>query len=987
MTDAQVTELLSKAENESTPSTAGLTPELKNLLSAVDATYRQFERAQDLRLKNLGATAGELNTARLELQTGQAQHQARMREADRRFESLVQVASDAYWEQDAEFRFTLFSPGTLALVGRDPTQWIGRTRWADVPHVEDDPNWVRHRATLQAHAPFRDFTYAIDVPGRGLVHFSVSGAPVFDAAGAFTGYRGIARDVSVYVEAEQRLRETLQLTEALLDAAPTPITIKDAEQRFTHLNGAYERMFEMKRSEALGNTARALRGDAAAASEGAEQRLFNEAQTTRYEQSLVLPSGKQVRYQVTKAPVFGVDGRLLNIITTLHDITELKAAQERLAEQLRMTHTIIDAAPMPISIKDANLRFSVINTAYERLFKVNRDDMLGRTAQELGLEGAGSGKSIEEQMRENPGLRNYSRTRPLPDGSVQHFVITKATLTDEDGAVTGFITMHADVSELKNAERAAEEQLRLTNILLDASPMPLVVKDRDLNITLVNSAYEHMFGVKREDVLNQGVSRQRSDLAQEIERIERELLVKGGIHQIERALPLRTGSTLNYIINKSTFSNREGEVSGVITTFTDITELKRTEENLIRARELAETAVKTRSQFLANMSHEIRTPMNGVLGMVSLLSATALDTEQAEFVDTIKTSGEGLLKIINDILDFSKMEAGKVEIEDTVFDLNSRVAGIIQLFTASAREKALALTHDIAPDVPHLIHGDPVRISQVLSNLIGNAIKFTARGSVRVMVRVAGREQDNITLQFDVHDTGIGIAADALVRIFEPFLQADASTTRRFGGTGLGLTISRQLAELMGGSMTVDSKPGSGSRFGFSVQVRAAAALEQPADAQARAHDTRAAQAQVVGALGMHVLLAEDNPVNQTVTGAMLRKLGCTIILAGTGAQALAHVQSGETFDVIMMDCHMPEMDGYAATAAIRAWENDDNRRTHNIIIAQTANAMDGDRQGCIAAGMDDYISKPFTTATLGATLARWKANSPQINQMRDLFS
>ena len=397
--------------------------------------------------------------------------------------------------------------------------------------------------------------------------------------------------------------------------------------------------------------------------------------------------------------------------------------------------------------------------------------------------------------------------------------------------------------------------------------------------------------------------------------------------------------------------------------------------------------MKTRSQFLANMSHEIRTPMNGVLGMVSLLSATALDTEQAEFVDTIKTSGEGLLKIINDILDFSKMEAGKVEIEDTVFDLNSRVAGIIQLFTASAREKALALTHDIAPDVPHLIHGDPVRVSQVLSNLIGNAIKFTARGSVRVMVRVAGREQDNITLQFDVHDTGIGIAADALVRIFEPFLQADASTTRRFGGTGLGLTISRQLAELMGGSMTVDSKPGSGSRFGFSVQVRAAAALEQPADAQARAHDTRATQAQAAGALGMHVLLAEDNPVNQTVTGAMLRKLGCTIILAGTGAQALAHVQSGETFDVIMMDCHMPEMDGYAATAAIRAWENDDNRRTHNIIIAQTANAMDGDRQGCIAAGMDDYISKPFTTATLGATLARWKANSPQINQMRDLFS
>ena len=279
---------------------------------------------------------------------------------------------------------------------------------------------------------------------------------------------------------------------------------------------------------------------------------------------------------------------------------------------------IVDAAPMPISIKDGNLRFSIINGAYEKLFNVSRDSLLGRTAEEAGLEGGASGRRIEEELQLNPGVRHYSRTRPLPDGSVQHFVITKAALTDEAGKVTGYITMHADMSDIKNAERRAEQQSRMTSILLDASPTPLVVKDRDLRLTLVNKAYEDFFGLPREVAIQQDIYQRRPDFASEVERIERELVQNPGMQQAERVLSRRNGDPVTCIVTKSTFTNLEGEVGGIITTFTDITALKRTEENLIRAREEAEIALKVRSRFLANMSHEIRTPMNGVIGMARI---------------------------------------------------------------------------------------------------------------------------------------------------------------------------------------------------------------------------------------------------------------------------------------------------------------------------------------------------------------------------------
>jgi len=554
----------------------------------------------------------------------------------------------------------------------------------------------------------------------------------------------------------------------------------------------------------------------------------------------------------------------------------------------------------------------------------------------------------------------------MQDGQEKYFAITKATIHGENGAVSGFITTHADVTELKQAEQRIEEQLQFTNVILETSPEPMLVRDGKRNITYVNAAYEKLFEVDRNAILTRETRHHSQTVVQDIARIELDLLANPGTRQFEYTLPTASGRDVHCIITKSTFPNRGGGIGGIVTTYTDISELKRTEEKLTQAKQAAEQAMRARSQFLANMSHEIRTPMNGVLGMASVLADTPLNAEQQEYLQTIRDSGDSLLKIVNDILDFSKIEAGKVEIEQTEFDLRSRVASILQLFAASARGKNLSLVSTCADDVPERVIGDPVRISQTLSNLVGNAIKFTENGSIDVHVSVQSQAGDPMMLRIDVRDTGIGISNAAIERIFDPFSQEDASTTRRFGGSGLGLTISRQLVGLMGGELFVESVQGSGSCFSFTVKVSRAS----------RAEATLVA-APVVASPAAHaadnnrltVLLAEDNHINQIVAVAMLRKLGCEVTVAKDGQEAVDKAKDRH-FDLILMDCHMPTLDGFAATADIRELERLGQPR--HTIIAQTANAMAGDRENCLAAGMDDYLSKPISASALAQIIRRW---------------
>ncbi len=388
----------------------------------------------------------------------------------------------------------------------------------------------------------------------------------------------------------------------------------------------------------------------------------------------------------------------------------------------------------------------------------------------------------------------------------------------------------------------------------------------------------------------------------------------------------------------------------------------RARAEVLRARAAADVASRAKSEYLAHLSHEIRTPLNGVIGMISLLQQTPLNAEQVEYVSTIRASGDALLSIVSDVLDFSKIEAHLVELEERAFEARAVVRDSVDIVSAQARQKGLDLVVDVDAAVPRFCRGDPFRIQQILVNLLSNAVKFTRQGRVRVTVGadVRASREAPVTLRFRVEDTGIGVPPDRLDRLFRPFSQADASTARRYGGTGLGLAIAKRLCELLGGAIEVESVPGQGTTFAFTVQVRRAESGDSRPARPASTLPTLGARA------SLRVLVAEDNPVNQRVAEMMLRKNGFAVDVVSNGLEALEAL-TRRRYDVVLMDVQMPELDGLEATRRIVAQYGDARPK----IIAMTANALRGDRELCLEAGMDDYVDKPARASDLVAAIGR----------------
>ncbi len=550
-----------------------------------------------------------------------------------------------------------------------------------------------------------------------------------------------------------------------------------------------------------------------------------------------------------------------------------------------------------------------------------------------------------------------------PDG--RRVILDLSTrLVAQGGKLVGVLGIGRDITDRKRSEQALRASEQRYRTLFERNLAGVYRTTPEGVILDCNESFARIFGYDSPEEVRQltawDLYFSRSERELGLEHLRRE----GALTNCEVRLRRRDGTAV-WVLENATLLPCDNDHPVVIEgTAIDITERKRAEEELHRAKEAAEAANRAKTEFLANVSHEIRTPMNGIIGMTELALETELRPEQRQYLEMVRASGESLLSLINDILDFSKIEAGRLELERLEFNLRDKLDEVLKMLAFRARQKGLWLSCSVAESVPAVVTGDPLRLGQVLINLIGNAIKFTEHGRVTLRVEAESLGDEEATLRFSVTDTGIGIPAEKREAIFEAFTQGDGSTTRQYGGTGLGLTITRRLIELMGGTLSVESAVGQGSTFTFTLRcgrpsTAAGQVPSRPEPPLARRGPPR----------GLYILLAEDNPINQALAVRLLQKYGHRVVVANNGREALARLENEPSpgFDVALMDIQMPEMDGLQALRAIRQREQSTGRRLP--VIALTAHAMKGDRERCIAAGADDYVSKPIRTAELLAAL------------------
>ncbi|MBI5919400.1 MAG: CHASE domain-containing protein [Nitrosomonadales bacterium] len=554
------------------------------------------------------------------------------------------------------------------------------------------------------------------------------------------------------------------------------------------------------------------------------------------------------------------------------------------------------------------------------------------------------------------------------DGLYRWLINQASPRLDEQGVFVGHVGSCFDITDLKVAKTALERERSLLRNLIDSIPALIFIKDETGRYIGCNRAFREFLGRTETEIVGHTYfdlfPRERAEHYQLQDKL---VLASGTFDKSEEWVEAVDGRHLLLEVLKVPLRSPDGRISGLVGVCSDMTQRHRMEDELWHAKVAAEVASQAKSEFLATMSHEIRTPMNGVLGMAEMMNLTDLDSEQQEYMRLITSCSNSLMGIINDILDFSKIESNQLQIEARSFDLIAMLSDLSGVCSVRAANKGLSFVSEIAPEVPKYVVGDSGRLRQILDNLLGNALKFTEHGSVSLRVSLMQQEGDNVSLRFAVQDTGIGISAFALADLFEPFHQADGSITRRFGGTGLGLSISRKLAQMMDGEVGVASEEGKGSTFWVRVGFMCSSASEVATPtARQEAVSTAPAIQPARQSSVLSILLVEDIATNRFVATSMLNHLGYSdISMAENGQEAVDAVQHGH-FDVVLMDCQMPVMDGLLATEMIRSLG-------HMLpIIAMTANAMPGDREKCIAAGMNDYLSKPITREALAEVLGCW---------------
>jgi PAS domain S-box-containing protein len=886
---------------------------------------------------------------------------ARARSREQRFVGLLSVAADWYWETDAQLRYTHITQHaggvpTLAFDHR-----VGKAPWEIGDFGLSDEAMDVHRSDLELRRPFNDLRVlqpAVNAAATRCI--SLSGRPRFDNRGVFLGYWGVGRDITDEHAAESQRRATELRYRELFARSPSPLVLHrdgrvlDANVAALALFGAWEQKDLIGRS-LLGfyDTEDGSRDLAARRMARLETVPIGEAAPPQ-QFSLRTAAGRRLAVQVTSVKVEAEGGEAL--LSIYRDETERQRAEgARVRSEALLSH-VVATSPDIITLLDLSTeRYVMVNDAFIALSGYTRDEAIGRTATELGLWGSDDAHDdFFSSVLAADGVRDRAVVFRRRDGREVLMLVSAAR----------FVMEGRDYLVLNGRDITQSERARLEREAILANASIGIAMTRDRLYALANPRFEQMFGWPAGALIGRhgDVTSVDRTAYEEIGALYGPALSRGEAVEFERTMKRRDGSLFLCRLLARPIDPTHPAKGGTIWIAEDVTDRRAVEQALARARDDAEAANRAKSAFLANTSHEIRTPLNGLVGLARLARQPDLDPARREqYLAQIDDSAQALAGVISDILDLSKIEAGKLRLEQADFDLHALLESVEHGYAALAEAHALQLTMHVHSGVPRRVRGDPVRLRQILSNLLSNALKFTDVGHVRLHVDVL----EGPVVRFEVEDSGPGIGADVQARLFQPFTQGDVSTTRRYGGTGLGLSICRELAELMGGRVGVHSQPGRGSRFWAELPLPASTAAA-PSSAFAPPHDAERRLA------GLELLIVEDNPVNMMIATAIARQWGVTVSEAGDGAEAVTAIaqraDAGRPFDVVLMDVQMPVQGGHDATRVLR--RRFDAKTLP--IIALTAAALTSERDEALAAGMNDFLTKPLDAQRLQDALLRW---------------
>ncbi len=892
-----------------------------------------------------------------------ARSMAEAEERTARFRGLLNMAADWYWEMDSEFRFTHMAEARPGSSGLDLSARLGKTPWEIDGMGLSEDELDAHRADLESRRAFQGMVARRTGADGAPRWVSVSGEPRFDALGNFRGYWGVGRDVTREVMAEQTMQVSETRYRELFRRSPSPLVLH-RWGRVIDTNPAAMALFGYaQRAHMLGqdlfthfepgddDLARERASQLETQAPGAMQPLQEFHLRTLSRQRRLVQS-TSVRVETPSGPA---------TLSFLIDQTEASRAQEALRRSEGLLSHLVATSPDIITLTEAETgRYAMVNKAFESVTGYSGAEVLGRTALEIGMwSHPAEREDVMSTLRRDGQVHNRPVSFRSKSGETLVMLISLAPFDLEGQRYVVLFARDVTMSE----------QTRLVHAAVLENASIGIVLTRDQQFVLANPWAEQMFGWLPGGLIGQHGSVVWPDM-DAWRAAGAELgpqLVQGQRAEAEREMRRRDGSLfLARLLAKAVDPDHPSK-GGTIWIIEDITERRRSEVALARATDEAQAANRAKSAFLANTSHEIRTPLNGLLGLGRMAQQPDIDdARRRDYLDQMMASAESLAGLISDILDLSKIEAGRLTLETQVFSLRELLASMRLAYLTLAEARGLSLSIEIDPALPDWVWGDPLRSRQILANYLGNALKFTAHGGIAVSVTLSA--QDPTRVRLSVADTGPGIAAELQGKLFQPFSQADESTTRRFGGTGLGLSICRELARLMGGEVGVESAAGQGARFWAELPLPAAPAplLRQPRERRGRTE-----------LAGLRVLMAEDHPVNMLIAVAQLEQWGIEVGQAADGRQAIQAVRAAakaeRPYDIVLMDVQMPVMGGHEATRELRR----EFSAEQLPIVALTAAALLSERDEALAAGMNDFLTKPIDTPKLHQTLLRLVRKHP----------